>query len=229
MGGTKMTISIDLKMNGLVNSKLLSANGKLMIESDGNFHGNLIFEEIPASFHPKVLGSSGFSINCGSNADAVSRTRNLSTISNGNYQATRSYVIEDSNKKVVGSLVSSVQMRKQSENVSESIVTIYGHYSGPVNILSCSNYDIKMIQKSPGRIGGEYQQTFVAEDQKTYIIYGSTEYVYSTQESITSPVIWKHEYKQMDFEKSNDNRSLLKGSIDGKATVVPIPESKITV
>lgn len=107
-------------------------------------------------------------------------------------------------------MVSSVQMRKQSENVSKSIITIYGHYSESVNILSCSNYDIKMTQKSPGHIGGEYQQTFVAEDQKTYIIYGSTEYVYSTQESITSPVIWKHEYMLMNFEKSKDNRSLLK-------------------
>ncbi|PEY10811.1 hypothetical protein CN331_30055, partial [Bacillus cereus] len=108
---------------------------------------------------------------------------NLFSLTNGNFSAQRSYVIEDPDKKIVGTIETMGNVKKISEGILDSSLIILGEYNGPVDIQSVSGYQIELTQKSPGRIEGAYKQNFLSEGKK-YTIYASTEYIYTHKQKL---------------------------------------------
>ncbi|MFS8214806.1 hypothetical protein [Paenibacillus sp. S29] len=192
-------------INGFFNNQRLNASGTISLHDSGNFSANLAFEDLPTKFTPYLLGFSLISISCLANA-REDKAKNIISLSDGRFNGLRSYTIEDSQKNVLGSIMTVVTVNKQ-KNTSE--LFLVGNYDGPTNFNSCSNYSVEMNQNISGKISGSYSQTIRTLDDDIYTIRAYAEYGFTNNILLTEPQIFSCEYSDQNFNNIN---ATLKGS-----------------
>ncbi|KAB2448997.1 hypothetical protein ACQCWD_07585 [Bacillus thuringiensis] len=216
-----MVIEINHKISGSVNNEHIMGSGKIEMRDGGEFNANLNFNEYPISLHPYVFDNSKLSIFCVAGAKNANG-RNILEITNGKFLAVRTYVIESPQNKVEGSFISILEAKKISDNQYESKLEIYGKYSGPVNLKTCSDYEVEMKQTSPGRIEGQHKAYFLTDDDEKYTIHVSTEYLYTNDNKTEDNLVCKVNYKHLEAIRLTEGEGSLSMSTEGIATAQPL-------
>jgi len=189
-------------ISGQFNGEPFNASGKIFVEENGDLKSTLNNQDIPSSFHSALALHSYICLICGGAISSNKTKDSVLNLSEGNFEAIRTYVIEDSKKNIKGSIATNVQVTKKSENEYLSNLHLVGHYKGPTDFIPFSGYEIEIRQMSPGRVGGQFKQNIETSDNETYTVYASTEYIYSTVSTISETKHWNVHFDKIQFTPS---------------------------
>ncbi|PEU03205.1 hypothetical protein [Bacillus cereus] len=204
-------------VKGEINGESLSAAGTVRWPNAGVFNGNLTFDEKPVSYTPLASGGSILSLSCSNFAEESGGAVNLISLTGGNYEGFRSYVIQNPTKKVIGAIISTLKMRKIGDVLYKADIHMCGTYNGPTDFSFMDGYKVTMEQKSPGRIGGHYKQLLATKAENKYLINASTEYVYNNDKNLPFPSVWSVDYSNIQhFINETGNYELI---LNGKTEV----------
>ncbi|MCY7977425.1 hypothetical protein P8843_07175 [Bacillus inaquosorum] len=204
---TGKDITVLYTVTGDINGDKFKAEGRATWPKFGVFDGFIEFEKRSFSYVPFISGGSIFSICCGNFAMESEGAPNMLSLTGGNYEGYRSYVIQNTKQDVVGSLISTLKMRRLGDELFKANVNLSGIYKGSTKFVAMSSYQILMRQLSLGRIGGRYKQIITTFDNQPYTINASTEYVYNSSKVLQNDVIldinYKHAINQLSPEGKN--------------------------
>lgn len=176
-------IKILFSYSGVVNGTNIDDNATLFADpSTGDFNAVASFDSFPGDFHPGVLSNSLLSISWSNGGKAASGTKNIFDLTNGEYTSIREVEVLNSSGQLVGNITINGYFEKIEDDLYSAEVTITGSYSGPLDIIFPTGYQLPLTPVSNYKLEGSFQntiqtdggQTLTTENNHTYIFNNGT-------------------------------------------------------
>ena len=227
---TVVVSQIQLRAQGAVNDEPIIGDVSLIFRSTGDFEAALNFSRFPSTLASSNTGNSIASISCVNGAREIAGAINILSLTGGNYEGVRRFIIRNPEGKTVGDLTVRINVqsvsRQNSGNTQSSDNTLFqgtlsveGFYNGPINLVDFTDYDHPLSQRGKGKVGGEYAATFTTADGDVFVINATSEYTYAGDQKLPFNEVMKVRYQS--FSSERDGVGLV-ATLVGNSTMLPL-------
>jgi hypothetical protein len=110
-------VSIGWVYDGNVNDEPVDGKGMMSFNAEGEFEASIIFDKFPTTIAASNTGNSLLSISCANVAKEIAGAVNMLSLTGGNYQGYRSFVVRDPKGEIAGALVVTLGMRRKDGGI----------------------------------------------------------------------------------------------------------------
>jgi hypothetical protein len=203
-----------------VNGQSIVADGMIEFRDTGDFQAKQKFtgSTTLADVIIIITGSSLKSHSCTNGGKRIAGAENLISLTGGNYEGVRNFILRDPEGKIVGDITATLTVRRVDDINFNATQTVYGYYNGPTNLLPIlTDYDLPLKQMAPGKVGGQYAATFTTTDGDIFVINGTQVYTYTGKRTLPFNEVAKVRYRSFNFD--TDTAEL---SLTGNSTLLPL-------
>ena len=216
---TLVVALIDWIQQGAINGEPIAGTGSLEFRDTGDFQAIDSFSAFPLSFHPFATGGSLKSNSCCNGCKPIAGALNLISLTGGNYQGVRNFIIRDPEGKTVGNFTLTLSVQRDDDTHFKATQSIGGFYNGPTNLVSMTDYDLPLRQIGTGKVGDEYAATFTTADGDIFVINATSEYTYTGEQTLPFDEGMKIRYQSFSFEH---NGNAAEFRLVGNSIVLPL-------